>query len=307
MSSGLRCFKKETWIFFRFRKWKTLRREERIVSRIDQESRARDLVEELPGTRLLPIIGRVAKAVQARGVAIVKFPKGAQITTPARIDLAGESHRFRFHLGDETANEAPQIDAVTPALIQPARTGREVDGRRDTDRGHDRMMWWRFSHVLKSEVTAETESDERDTPITRARVLDDRSQILCRPAMIKTEEPVRLFPAAAKIPSQHVPAVLAQSRGHPSDVALIGGALQAVRQDRQSSAIRPQPAEIEEISIGKFQTFRLETGIASAVKECSHDCLGVAAAQKRRRSKSGLNNGHAIDRPILHRAEYERP
>ena len=31
MSAGFRCFEEETWISFRFRKWKTLRREDWIV------------------------------------------------------------------------------------------------------------------------------------------------------------------------------------------------------------------------------------------------------------------------------------
>src|SRR6188768_1946156 len=104
MPARLRCFEKQIWISFRFRKWKATRPEEWIILRINQEGWARDLVEELPGARLLPIIGGVTKAVQARGVAVVKLLESAQIATPARIDLARKLHRFRFYLADQAVD-----------------------------------------------------------------------------------------------------------------------------------------------------------------------------------------------------------
>ena len=113
-------------------------------------------------------------------------------------------------------------------------------------------MGRRFSHIFKSQVTSETESNQRDARITRGRVIDDRSQILCRPTMVKANEPVWFCPAATEIPGQHIPTGGRQSCGHPPDVALVGRALQPVRQNRESIATLAKPAEIKEITILQF-------------------------------------------------------
>ena len=77
--------------------------------------------------------------------------------------------------------KAPQVDAIARALIERARTRREIDWDGDRDgRAMTARVRRRFAEIFQRHVSAEAEADERD-PVDslprRVPITDPRSPV----------------------------------------------------------------------------------------------------------------------------------
>src|SRR5260221_3464183 len=97
------------------------------------------------------------------GVAVVEFPECPDCSAPSHIHLIRKSERLGFNFSDQAFDKAPQIDSITPTLIEGQCAGSEIDRHRDRYRTDHCRMRAGFAKILQSQVPSETESNQRDS------------------------------------------------------------------------------------------------------------------------------------------------
>lgn len=115
-------------------------------------------------------------------------------------------------------------------------------------------------------------------------------QILGGAAVIHPQEAVWLAAAAAEIPRQHIPPATGKGGGHTADVVRLHVRLQPVGEDRESLAAVSRPCQIDEISVGEFETLRVHRQGRNPTEQRGKDRLQMPARQPRRRAVRGVGN-----------------
>ena len=160
MPAGFRGFQREPGALLRLRVRKGLRREKRVILSAQYQSRHVDGGQELPRTAFRPVVFSIPEPMYGRCKSTVKILKSMDTSGVARVNAFREMPGLGFNLAHKTCDQPSQVDAVGPPLIQRARTGGKIDGRRHRNGADYCRMGPRFAKIFQHEIPAQAESDQ---------------------------------------------------------------------------------------------------------------------------------------------------
>ena len=265
---------------------KTFRRQKRIILRIEEERRNTNRREIREGAGFGPVIRGVAETVQGRGIAVVEFLKCADVSDTPKVEFLGIAQGLGFDLGDERFQKAPEINTIRQKAVELDGAGGEVHGSTNRSSGDDARMGWRLAEVFEDHISTQAEADERDLRPRLRRVRDDRGEIGGVAAMIEALEPIEFATATSEIPGECIPSGGVERGGHAADVARIGAAFEAMRDDCQASVAGARPVQVEKISVSQFELLPRQGEPDAARQQNREDCLHVPVAKPERRLKA---------------------
>ena len=230
--------------------------------------------------------------MQRRGVAIVEFLQSPDCTRPTSIKFVWKPARLRFNLGNQALKKKADVESVGSPSVQGQSAGSQIHGSGDRGSHNDGRRRRRFAQILERYIPAQAESHQRDAPVAFRRMTDHGREIAGLAAMVESGQTIRLLTAAAEIPGQGIPTGAVQGLGHSAHVIGGAAAFQPVSQNRHSLTAAPDPIQIEEVSVLKFQAFTLEQNAGTPPDQRGQDRLDVRVAEKVRWMKSGLEDWH---------------
>src|ERR1700730_10619209 len=123
--------KEQVWTPFRLGVGERLRSKEGIIAGVQEECGNLYPIQISARARFLPILLRVAKTVDWRGVEAIEFSQRSDPMASGDIQTVREEQRLSSNFGQESAEKAPKVKSVAPAVINGVGTGREINGHRN--------------------------------------------------------------------------------------------------------------------------------------------------------------------------------